>query len=249
MLGKEHSLSESIPIGICQCGCGQRTRVATHTSRQSGQMKGVPLRYIHGHNIDRPMEDAEYEKLWETAPVPHGYCWCGCGQATNLARYSSRKMGWKKGRPLPFLPSHFLKNRHRSPEYIEEHRGHETPCWIWQHNISPSTGYGVCWQNSTPLLAHRVYYKRFRGPIPRGLQIDHLCRVPPCVNPAHLEPVTNKENIRRGKGTKLNKEKVQKIRELAQTNGLTHSKIADMFGVSRQLIGVVVQRKRWGDVE
>ena len=48
--------------------------------------------------------------------------------------------------------------------------------------------------------AHRIAFQFFRGPIPAGLQIDHLCRVKLCVNPAHLEPVTASENIRRGTG-------------------------------------------------
>jgi hypothetical protein len=47
-------------------------------------------------------------------------------------------------------------------------------------------------------MAHRFSYLKLVGPIPEGLQIDHLCRVRHCVNPDHLEPVTNKENIRRG---------------------------------------------------
>lgn len=45
--------------------------------------------------------------------------------------------------------------------------------------------------------AHRFSYERAVGPIPAGLQIDHLCRVRACVNPAHLEPVTCGENVRR----------------------------------------------------
>ncbi len=46
--------------------------------------------------------------------------------------------------------------------------------------------------------AHRWAYEKLIGPIAAGLQIDHLCRVRRCVNPAHLEPVTIKENLRRG---------------------------------------------------
>ena len=48
------------------------------------------------------------------------------------------------------------------------------------------------------IMAHRLIYEHFNGPIPDGLQIDHLCRNRACCNPAHLEPVTQQENIARG---------------------------------------------------
>jgi hypothetical protein len=51
---------------------------------------------------------------------------------------------------------------------------------------------------SASASAHRVVYEALVGPIPTGLQLDHLCRTRACVNPAHLEPVTRRENILRG---------------------------------------------------
>lgn len=49
-------------------------------------------------------------------------------------------------------------------------------------------------------MAHRVSYELHREPIPRGTVLDHLCRHRWCVNPYHLQPVTNRENIMRGEG-------------------------------------------------
>jgi hypothetical protein len=72
----------------------------------------------------------------------------------------------------------------------------DTGCWNWAGGKT-AFGYGVFRRNYKMGLAHRFMYEIHVGPIPDGLHIDHLCRNPPCVNPAHLEPVTQKENNRR----------------------------------------------------
>jgi HNH endonuclease len=72
-------------------------------------------------------------------------------------------------------------------------------CWLW--TASTKNGYGQIGaggKHGKPLYAHRVAYELVNGPIPEGLHLDHLCRVTLCVNPAHLEPVTRRENILRG---------------------------------------------------
>jgi len=60
-------------------------------------------------------------------------------------------------------------------------------------------GYGKITHQGKTILAHQTAYEFLIGPIPAGLELDHLCRVPICVNPDHLDPVTHQENlIRRG---------------------------------------------------
>lgn len=70
-------------------------------------------------------------------------------------------------------------------------------CWPWMGTIS-TQGYGVYHQQRHPYRAHRVAYELTNGPIPAGKVTDHLCRNRGCVNPAHIELVTNKENVLRG---------------------------------------------------
>lgn len=73
-------------------------------------------------------------------------------------------------------------------------------CWLWLGRLDHN-GYGQFSHGQRRSQAHRWSYERLVGPIPDGLQIDHLCRVRSCVNPVHLEPVTQRENIIRGIGT------------------------------------------------
>ena len=73
-------------------------------------------------------------------------------------------------------------------------------CWLWTA-AKMGKGYGlfrVASRPRQPSYAHRVAYEHFVGDIPEGHHIDHLCRTPHCVNPEHLEPVTPRENQRRG---------------------------------------------------
>lgn len=75
-----------------------------------------------------------------------------------------------------------------------------TGCWNWIGRVD-RYGYGCLRLQLTgrrrQLGAHRAAWIAFRGPVPDGLTIDHLCSNVLCVNPDHLEPVTNAENIRR----------------------------------------------------
>lgn len=71
-------------------------------------------------------------------------------------------------------------------------------CWLWTAGRN-NYGYGAFYPSKgNQVLAHRFAYELLVGPIPEGLQIDHVCRVRACVNPEHLECVTSKENTLRG---------------------------------------------------
>ena len=70
-------------------------------------------------------------------------------------------------------------------------------CWRWTGSISKE-GYGQLRSGGKTVLAHRAAYETFRGPVPSGMDLDHLCRNRWCVNAQHLEVVTRATNLRRG---------------------------------------------------
>lgn len=89
------------------------------------------------------------------------------------------------------------------PAWVYEHRllqrcwVDDNGCWLWDGPLNRG-GYGGtvrAWGKGW--LAHRLAYTVMVGPIPKDYQIDHLCRVRHCINPAHLEAVTQEENLRR----------------------------------------------------
>jgi hypothetical protein len=72
------------------------------------------------------------------------------------------------------------------------------PCWLWTGHIMPN-GYGLFSDDGRRKIGAHVWaYTHVVGPIARPLEPDHLCRVRGCVNPAHLEVVTRRENQLRG---------------------------------------------------
>lgn len=124
-----------------------------------------------------------------------GTCRCGCGRATRLAPFNSPRRGWVRGEPQAFLHAH--RSRPALRWVLEDH-GFSTPCWTYQGWLNRH-GYGEIGIGGARRLMHRWAYETFVGSIPVGLQIDHLCRNRACSRPDHLEPVTQAENLRRGR--------------------------------------------------
>ena len=88
----------------------------------------------------------------------------------------------------------------RFAKFLQRIQFDESGCWLWTGIIDKPGGYGRFTFWGRLRLAHRVAYEHWIGKIPMGLQIDHLCRVRNCVNPDHLEAVTQRENLMRGIG-------------------------------------------------
>lgn len=125
-------------------------------------------------------------------PNPSGICMCGCGQPTRLAGEHAPARGTVKGKPVRYIFGHQCR---QSPhEYLVDP---DTGCWVWQRAIKPE-GYGYLTYKGKTTYAHRLFFERVYGPIPKGMDIDHLCRNRACVNPDHMEVVTRQENALRG---------------------------------------------------
>lgn len=102
-------------------------------------------------------------------------------------------LGALSGRPIP--PSILSRS---FDDLIEKTDG----CWLWRGFRMTPTGYGrfngTVDGKARKMLAHRMIYEQLVGPIPQGMTLDHLCRNRSCVNPDHMEVVTNRINTLRG---------------------------------------------------
>lgn len=103
-------------------------------------------------------------------------------------------------------------------------------CWIWSGKVD-KTGYGSFGMRvekaSRTRTAHKIVYETLVGEVPEGMQLDHLCKVPLCVNPEHLEIVTPRENTLRSDGiAAINARKTHCVHghEFSVTNTYTHPK-------------------------
>lgn len=154
-------------------------------------------------------------------------CECGCGSPV-------RKR---------FISGHNSQIRVLSAsDYIESDMGFTTPCWIWQ--AQKSLGYGKVIIRKKRVWAHRAMWEQTNGPIPKGLELDHLCRTPACIRPEHLEAVTHLENVRRGRAVRVTPEVVAQIHSLRAT-GLSHREIAKHVPVGKSTVGDIVNGQRW----
>jgi len=110
-------------------------------------------------------------------------------------------------------------------------------CWIWTGTLV--SGYGQFKVERVRWKAHRWSYTALVGPIPDGLQIDHLCRTPACVNPDHLEPVTPRINTLRG-------ESIQARNALKTHCDHGHPLSGDNLVVYGKMRACRTCRRRWG---
>lgn len=107
-------------------------------------------------------------------------------------------------------------------------------CWRYMGSINKD-GYG----------RHKRIYERLKGAkVPKGLSLDHLCRNRYCVNPDHLEPVTQAENVRRGNSAKLDRESVNEIISL-KSLGIKQRDLAKMYNIHQYSVSRIINGLRW----
>lgn len=170
------------PSGICLCGCGQPVPIATECRKGRGTcrlVKGCYVSYIKNHD-KRTVERIKNET---------GLCLCGCGLITPLAKTPRRNHTVGEHR-LYYSPGHRL----RKVAYVVNS---DTCCWEIPAASREKHGYGRIRREGKLWLAHCYYWTEKHGPIPQGMELDHLCEVRYCCNPDHLELVTHEENTRR----------------------------------------------------
>lgn len=130
-------------------------------------------------------------------PIPIGLCQCGCGRSTPIAEHTNSRKGWIIGKPTRFARGHKLPRP--LTERLAKHINKTEGCWLWT-GWKNNKGYGMLTERGKHVLAHRMMWESINGPIPSGMELDHLCRNTLCVRPDHLEAVTHRENILRGAG-------------------------------------------------
>lgn len=176
--------------GLCECGCGERTRLAPYSTRRLGWVQGRPIRFINGHSA----RGSSRLKHDGPGPNPSGLCLCGCGGTVPIAPRSDPRKGWVQDKPIRFLRGH---SRKPPPPVLDPATG----CVLWQGRLTDEGRPFIVTIDGRRDFPYRLAWASEHGPIPKRMHIHHTCETPACVNVEHMECLTPREhNARHGRG-------------------------------------------------
>jgi hypothetical protein len=179
-LGRTIRFRTDIPSGQCRCGCGEKTELIKINNASLGLVKGEYRDFVKFHAARVPID-------------PRAKA-CGSSYEKALVVIGDALL-------RPFLEGRFWNSVNKNGP-LPKKRPTLGRCWIWT-GTADTHGYGRI--GLGPMVfgmyaTHRLSYLLQHGMIPAGLDIDHLCRVPLCCNPHHLEAVSRRINLLRGEG-------------------------------------------------
>lgn len=197
-----------------------------------------------------------------TTSIPYGYCHCGCGQKTSLAKKTDNNISHIKGEPVKYCVGHGNKLTPENQIIVFWHQiiitADDKQCWLWTGNLDED-GYGRTWFNYKKQNAHRVAWMYPDYVIPDGMIVCHSCDNPACCNPRHLFIGTYQDNssdmVSKGRQMKndnhykckLSNEQVVEIRDKYARGIARQYELAREYGVTSDNIWQIVHyRSRKG---
>ena len=189
-------------FGLRQCNQrGVKIRRQAKDHRYDFFNHGISIHHLDTTSLLWYYNDTDIV-AYKGGEVPLMLCECGCGRETRLVTRANRRLGEVNGQPRRFIAGHNTRLPNRRGTLFERLDKYvtiaEDGCWHWT-GAKTSAGYGhINIGAGKYRMAHALMYERFIGRVPAGCELDHLCRNRGCVNPWHLEPVTHRENVRRG---------------------------------------------------
>lgn len=197
--------------------------------------------------------------------IPYGYCHCGCGQKTKIAKKTSTRDKTRKGEPMQFVSRHQkyiqLWERFWSKVLIT---ADGNQCWLWTSSNDGRRGYGHFNINGKPEKANRIAWQYPNYVIPDGLFVLHSCDNPRCCNPKHLFLGTHQDNmddmLQKGRKVvtpifgkrhglhKLTMSQVKEIREQFATGKYSKAELARSMNVDPKTIANIINNVIWKTV-
>jgi len=183
-------------------------------------------------------------------------CRCDCGTIKSLCFGN----GSAKSCGCLHSPVDEIYHKELRERIIRNSEKKESGCWEWIKG-KDRAGYGQCTYRQDPVRAHAVSWRCFRGAVPKGLCVCHLCDNRCCVNPDHLFLGTPKENTqdmikknRKPKGIQIHNAKrseddIREIKRLYESGEKTQREIAKLYGMGFSKVNAIIRGRAWTHVQ